>query len=242
MTRAKSVNRLHLLSRVIAAAALVALSPVLLIAALVIKISSRGPLLFPATRVGLAGQPFTMLKFRTMRQAPSPGAQRITGARDARVFPAGRWLRRLKIDELPQLTNVVRGDMVLIGPRPEDPSIVADYYTPFMRQTLEVMPGLTSPGSLDYFGRERGLPVDPAEAESVYASTLLPRKIALDLVYVRNRCWKYDLQLVVRTVALMAGVRPLFPKRCAWERVEAGSLLSGTDRAAMLPPVAGAPT
>jgi lipopolysaccharide/colanic/teichoic acid biosynthesis glycosyltransferase len=225
MSSPRTPRQLHLMSRVVAAVALVVVSPILLLAAFAILLSSRGPVLYPAARVGLSGRPFTMLKLRTMRGAPTHGVQRITGGQDSRISPVGRWLRKLKIDELPQLVNVVRGDMVLVGPRPEDPSIVADYYTPFMRRTLNVLPGLTSPGSLDYFAREERLPTDPAEAERVYVSTLLPRKAALDLVYIENRCWHYDLQLVLRTAGSMLGARALFPRRCAWERLEAAGLM-----------------
>jgi lipopolysaccharide/colanic/teichoic acid biosynthesis glycosyltransferase len=228
MSSVTSRRPLHLTSRVIAAVALVLVSPILVIAALAIMMSSRGPVLYPAARVGLSGQPFTMLKLRTMRGVPTSEAQRITGGRDSRVSPVGRWLRKLKIDELPQLVNIVRGDMVLVGPRPEDPSIVEDYYTPFMRRTLNVVPGLTSPGSLDYFAREKAMPSDPAEAERVYVSALLPRKAALDVVYIEHRSWRYDLQLVVRTVGSMLGVRALFRRRCAWERVEAAGLMQTT--------------
>jgi lipopolysaccharide/colanic/teichoic acid biosynthesis glycosyltransferase len=238
MNTRRSSHQLHLASRVVAGVALVLVSPVLLLAALAIKTSSRGPVLYSAARVGLSGRPFTMLKLRTMRGTPSGDIQRITGGQDSRVSAVGRWLRKLKIDELPQLVNVVRGDMVLVGPRPEDPSIVADYYTPFMRRTLNVLPGLTSPGSLDYFAREERMPADPAEAERVYVSTLLPRKAALDLVYIQNRSWHYDLQLVVRTAGSMLGARTLFRRRCAWERLEAAGLMRNSH----LTPVRREPT
>jgi lipopolysaccharide/colanic/teichoic acid biosynthesis glycosyltransferase len=219
-------------SRVVAAIALVVVSPVLLLAVVAIKVSSRGPVLYTAPRVGLSGRPFVMLKLRTMHQTSSQGVHRITGAGDPRVFAVGRWLRRLKVDELPQLINVVRGEMALVGPRPEDPGIVAAYYTPFLAQTLAVHPGLTSPGSLDYFARESALPSDPVEAERVYVTVLLPRKAALDLVYIQNRTWRYDVQLVVRTVASLVGTRTLFRRRRSWERLEAAGLMRAAALAA----------
>jgi lipopolysaccharide/colanic/teichoic acid biosynthesis glycosyltransferase len=219
----------HVTSRTAAAAALLLVSPVLLLAALAIKLTSKGPVLYPAARVGRGGRPFVMLKLRTMNggQARGQGPQRITGGQDSRVSLVGRWLRRLKIDELPQLANVVRGDMALVGPRPEDPSIVADFYTPFMLATFAVLPGLTSPGSLDYFTREEQLPADPGEAERLYVATLLPRKVALDLVYVHHRCRRYDLQLLVRTLACLIGFHTLFRRQQARESAHADELLVG---------------
>src|SRR5699024_3989161 len=121
------------------------------------------------------------------------------------------------LDEMPQLVNVVRGEMAIVGPRPEDPSIVAEHYTPFMLESLSVLPGLTSPGSLAYYGAESDLPSDPIEAERKYLTELLPRKIATDLVYVQNRSWRYDLQVVVRTVVGVLKLPFAFARRCSWE-------------------------
>jgi len=215
----------HAAGRAVAAAGLVVSSPVLAIAGLVVKLSSPGPVLFRTVRVGVAGRPFTMYKLRTMHQPVVVGRARITGGRDARVFRSGRWLRRTKLDELPQLLNVVLGDMAIIGPRPEDPSIVADHYTAFMRDSLSVLPGLTSPGSLTYYADEMRLPDDPEQAERLYLDQLLPRKVALDVLYIRHRSWRYDLEIVVRTVAAMLGFHGLFLARQRWERAEAESLL-----------------
>lgn len=220
-------GRARPVSRVVAALGLVVALPVMVLTAVAIKASSRGPVLFRAVRAGRRGLPFTMLKFRTMHLGRHVGGGRITGGRDARVFTVGRWLRRFKLDELPQLVNVVRGHMALVGPRPEDPSIVQEHYTPFMHQSLTVLPGLTSPGSLGYYADEANLPDDPEEAERLYLRELLPRKIAVDLVYVVNRSWRYDMELVARTAASMIGLRRLFTARQAWERHEATRLLRG---------------
>ncbi len=220
---------MHPVSRILAALGLLFSSPPLAVGALAIKLSSRGPVLFRAPRVGRDGRPFSMLKLRTMHQRPDGASARITGGRDTRVFAAGRVLRRIKVDEIPQLVNVLRGQMSLVGPRPEDPSIVEDHYTPFMLQTLAVLPGLTSPGSLHYYADEARLPDDAAEAEKIYVAELLPRKIALDLVYIRNRSWRYDVEVVVRTIASMLGHTGLFPARQAWERGEAERLLAASD-------------
>ncbi len=222
-------GRLHPVSRVLAGLGLLLSSPAVAAGAVAIRLSSPGPVLFRAARVGRDGRRFSMLKLRTMHQQPDGVSVRITGGRDPRVFAAGRVLRRIKADEIPQLVNILRGEMTLVGPRPEDPSIVEDYYTPFMLQTLAVLPGLTSPGSLHYYADEARLPDDAVEAEKVYVAELLPRKIALDLVYIRNRSWRYDVEVVVRTIASMVGLTGLSPRRQAWERGEAERLLALSD-------------
>lgn len=219
----------HPLSRIIAALGLLVTSPAMLASAPVIKLSSRGPVIFRTQRVGVNGVCFTMFKFRTMHQVSDTSAARITASDDTRIFPAGRMLRRLKADEIPQLVNVLRGDMALVGPRPEDPSIVAEHYTSLMRQTLAVLPGLTSPGSLKYYAEESQLPRDVGEAEAIYLSESLPRKIALDLVYIRNRSWRYDLEVVLRTVLLLVGMPGMFRRREEWERGEAEQLQGASD-------------
>lgn len=211
----------HPISRLLAILGLIALSPLLAVAGVAIKLSSRGPILFRAERAGMLGRPFRMLKLRTMHTRAGGLDPRITGGDDPRVFRAGRVIRRLKLDELPQLVNVIRGEMVIVGPRPEEPSIVRDHYTTAMLESLAVLPGLASPGSLDYFAGEALLPDDPAEAEQFYVSEVLPRKLALEVVYVRNRTWRYDAEVVVRTLAAVVGVRMVFSKRQAWERAEA---------------------
>ncbi|HUR78159.1 MAG TPA: sugar transferase [Acidimicrobiales bacterium] len=189
--------------RVCAAAALLALTPVLLLAALAIRLSSPGPVLYRATRAGLSGTPFAMFKFRTMRVG-SDAASRITAGSDTRIFPVGRVLRRLKLDELPQLVNVLRGEMSIVGPRPEDVSIVEQHYTPWMMETLEMAPGITSPGALHgtLLGEERIGSDDP---EHDYVLHVLPLKLALELNYVRHASMALDLQVVVRTLLLIGG-------------------------------------
>jgi lipopolysaccharide/colanic/teichoic acid biosynthesis glycosyltransferase len=200
-------------------------SPVLAAAAVAIKLSSSGPVIFRSPRVGRGGQLFTMFKLRTMHQGPVAPGGRITASQDPRIFAAGAWLRRVKLDEVPQLANVIFGQMALVGPRPEDPTIVAEHYTPLMRETLDVLPGLTSPGSLAYFADEASLPGSPQEAETLYLTEILPRKIALDLVYVRNRSRAYDAELIIRTLASILGMREVFRRRVAWEAAEAAELV-----------------
>jgi lipopolysaccharide/colanic/teichoic acid biosynthesis glycosyltransferase len=188
------------------AAALVALSPILLIAAAAIRLSSKGPILFRATRAGKDGEPFMMHKFRTMRVEQGNRASAITSAGDDRVFTAGRWLRALKIDELPQLYDVLRGEMSLVGPRPEALDIVREHYAPEHLETLSVKPGMASPGSIyNYTHGEKLIGKDDSERD--YLEKLLPLKLALDAVYVRQAGFVYDIRLMFRaaiTIMLIA--------------------------------------
>src|SRR5438034_1316321 len=131
----------RLVDVVCAAIALVATAPLLALAAVGIRLASPGAVTYRAERVGRGGRPFIMYKLRTMHARRRSDASVITGAEDPRVFPLGVWLRRLKIDELPQLVNVLRGEMAIVGPRPEDPAIVSRYYTALGMQTLAVPPG-----------------------------------------------------------------------------------------------------
>lgn len=209
----------RLIDVLVSAVALVVALPALLLAAVGIKRTSPGPVLYRAHRAGRDGVAFDMLKLRTMHVDRAGG--RITAAGDPRIFPVGQWLRRTKLDEFPQLWNVLRGEMALVGPRPEDIGIVEEHYNDFMRESLTVPPGVTGPGSLRYFAEERALPSDPAEAERIYLERLLTPKIALDLVYVRHRSVRYQLELIVRTLAGIVGARGLFASREAWESDQA---------------------
>lgn len=215
----------RLLDRLLSLVGLVVTSPLLALAAMGIRRASPGPVLYRTERAGVAGVPFTMYKLRTMHVG-SAESGRITGAADARVFGWGTTLRRFKLDELPQLVNVLRGEMALVGPRPEDVSIVKDHYDAMMWETLTVPPGITSPGSLHYFADERSLPSDPEAAETVYIERLLPNKIALDLVYVRNRSVRYHVEILSRTVLGIVGLDRWFADRLAWECEEAKKILA----------------
>ena len=179
-----------------------ATSPLFVLAALGIWLSRSGPILFCTPRIGLDGEPFALHKFRTMSVHPPGSGPAISGPNDPRVFPFGTLLRRTKTDELPQLFDVLRGKMAIVGPRPEDPGIVARYYNERQKQTLSVRPGMTSPGALfnythagDYLGED---------VERDYIRKLLPVKLELELVYVQNRDWTYDIRIMLRTVATIA--------------------------------------
>jgi len=187
------------------AVALVASLPILAIAALGIRLSSPGPLLYRATRAGRRGKLFTMYKLRTMEvRSLVVEDSVITASNDKRVFPFGALLRRSKIDELPQLFNVLRGDMTFVGPRPEDPKVVAQHYTPEQWETLDVPPGLTSPGAL-YSTTHGERWLSEAAAERDYYEHLMPLKLALDRVYVRHSSVFYDLGVIARTALVVIG-------------------------------------
>lgn len=176
---------------------LVFLSPLLLAAAAAVRLTSRGPALYCSTRVGRYGRPFKLYKFRSMYDGASVHGPAITAAGDPRVTRLGRILRRSKLDELPQLLNILKGDMSLVGPRPEHPSYVA-LYSPEQRQILDVRPGLTSPASLRYRNEERDLTGDDWEA--LYIQQIMPAKLAADGEYLLNRTLWSDLRVIIATV------------------------------------------
>ena len=190
----------RLMDLAVSSAALVLASPVLLLAAAAIKLTSKGPVIYRARRAGRHAEPFDMLKLRTM----TVGADRqgaITAGGDARVTAVGRLLRATKIDELPQLWNILRGDMSLVGPRPEALSIVEEHYTPEHAEALAIRPGLTCTGNLyHYLYQEHLRPPAGMGAEEFYVRHLLDPKIAADLHYVRYRTLLYDLRLLVETL------------------------------------------
>jgi len=176
---------------------LIILSPLFLITSFVIKLSSSGPVFHRGERVGRDGKVFSLYKFRTMTANAATIGPGITAQDDPRVTWVGRLLRRTKIDELPQLINVLKGDMSLVGPRPEDPRYVARY-TPKQREVLKFRPGITSAASLAYRREEQIL--DRLDWEKVYQNEVLPAKLAIDLDYFSKRTLVSDLLLIVRTV------------------------------------------
>jgi lipopolysaccharide/colanic/teichoic acid biosynthesis glycosyltransferase len=190
---------------VVSALLLVAASPLMLVAAIGIRLCSPGPIIFRAARVGLDGELFEMHKFRTMHAEQQPQASVITRPRDARVFRFGSILRGTKIDELPQLLDVIRGKMSWVGPRPEDPKIVEQHFTREYRETLAVRPGLTSPGNLYNYTHEELLLADD-DPELAYATRVLPIKMALERVYVGRASFAYDLRILARTVSVLTAI------------------------------------
>jgi lipopolysaccharide/colanic/teichoic acid biosynthesis glycosyltransferase len=177
---------------------LILLCPLFAILALMIKLTSRGPVFFRWVRVGQDARPFTLLKFRSMvTGAPAIGPA-ITWANDPRVTGVGQMLRRLKLDELPQLLNVLRGEMSLVGPRPEDPAYVA-LYTPEQLAILKFRPGITSPASLRY--RDESSLLSGDHWQDLYVHELMPAKLALDLEYFSRRTIWSDIRVIFGTLA-----------------------------------------
>ncbi|MBP7516098.1 MAG: sugar transferase [Flavobacteriales bacterium] len=177
---------------------LVLLSPLLLIAAGCVAVTSPGGSFFRQTRVGRGGRDFRLLKFRTMRIGSEAKGQLTIGGRDPRVTRVGYFLRASKLDELPQLWNVLVGDMSLVGPRPEVPNYVA-LYSPEQRAVLSVRPGITGMASIDYIN-ENELLAKAADPEGTYIHEVMPAKLALDLRYVRERSFLLDLRIIAATV------------------------------------------
>jgi lipopolysaccharide/colanic/teichoic acid biosynthesis glycosyltransferase len=176
---------------------LVCLSPLLGVLALLVKISDGGPVFYKARRVGRRGKIFYLLKFRTMVVDADREGAGITNKHDDRITPMGRFLRKTKLDELPQLFNVARGELSLVGPRPEDPRYTALYNTE-QKWILEFKPGITSAASL-FFKDESSLLSGP-NWEDIYVQSVLPKKIALDLEYFgRNTVWS-DFLLILKTL------------------------------------------
>jgi lipopolysaccharide/colanic/teichoic acid biosynthesis glycosyltransferase len=191
----------RLIHSAIALTLLALLAPALLLLALLVRLSSPGPVLFRQERVGRAGRLFRIYKFRTMRV--NRGGPQVTSGADPRVTPIGAWLRRWKLDELPQLLNVVKGEMALVGPRPEVPRYVA-HYTAEQRKVLSVPPGITGLTQLRYRNEEELLR-DAIDPEAVYLKEILPAKLALDLEYLRRRSAWTDLCLIARTFTRVLG-------------------------------------
>jgi lipopolysaccharide/colanic/teichoic acid biosynthesis glycosyltransferase len=175
---------------------LIVLSPVLLIAAAAVALSSPGGIFYRAERVGKDGRPFRLYKFRSMVAGADKAGPAITVAGDARVTPVGKLLRKTKLDELPQLINVLKGEMSLVGPRPESPKYVA-LYTEAQRAVLRVRPGITSLASIRYRDEESLL--HGADWETRYIEQIMPEKIAIDLDYIASaNPWK-DIQIILQT-------------------------------------------
>lgn len=175
-------------------------SPLILAAAIAVKLESKGPAFYSGTRVGRNGRLFRIHKLRTMQVGADASGPAVTAAGDVRVTALGRWLRRTKADELPQLLNVVKGEMSLVGPRPEHPDYVR-HYTPEQRRLLEVRPGMTGPTALAYLDEEEAL--RGGDPEDVYIREVLPRKLAADLDYIEKASFAGDLKILARTAGAL---------------------------------------
>jgi len=191
---------------------LVILAPFFIYIAQLVRRDSNGPAFYWGWRAGLGGKPFRMLKFRTMYERDeSYAGPRVTCKGDDRITPIGHWLRDSKINELPQLWNVLRGEMSLVGPRPEDPDIVKTWPDEVRKEILRVQPGVTSPASILYHDEETLLSTSNVMRD--YMRNILPDKLRLDRLYVRNHSFFADLDVIFWTIAILLPRAIKFPIR-----------------------------
>jgi lipopolysaccharide/colanic/teichoic acid biosynthesis glycosyltransferase len=189
-------------------AGLILLSPLIFAVAMVIKLASPGPAFFRQVRVGQFGRPFRIVKFRSMVENADRNGPAVTASGDFRVTTVGRWMRKTKIDEIPQLWNVLTGDMSLVGPRPEVPDYAA-VYTEAQRRVLFVKPGITGPSAYAYVYEEEIL-ARRVEVGDFYVAEILPRKLELDLRYCDNIRLGSDIKIILATFAKLfeRSIRP----------------------------------
>jgi lipopolysaccharide/colanic/teichoic acid biosynthesis glycosyltransferase len=180
----------------VSAIGLIILSPLLVFVSLAVKLTSRGPAIFRQIRVGQFEMPFFILKFRSMRDGPQAKGSLLTAAGDPRITALGYLLRKTKIDELPQLWNVLRGDMSLVGPRPEVPNYTSQY-TQRQRQVFFAKPGITSP-KINF--DEELLLATRTDKDEFYVSEILPAKLEIDLGYCQNIRFFTDMNILISTV------------------------------------------
>ncbi len=176
---------------------LIVLSPLFLILAIWIKLDSKGPVFYRQVRVGRNNKDFRIFKFRSMRVGSDKGSLVTIGGRDPRVTRSGYWIRKFKLDELPQLINVFIGDMSLVGPRPEVRHYV-DYWTDEQMHVLDVRPGITDPASIK-FRNENELMEKAEDPEKYYIEVIMQEKLKLYLEYVGNHSFLGDIVLIFKT-------------------------------------------
>lgn len=185
--------------------ALIVLSPLFLILAIWIKLDSKGPVFYRQVRVGWKNKDFRIFKFRSMRVGADKGSLVTIGGHDPRVTRSGYFIRKFKFDELPQLINVVLGDMSLVGPRPEVRHYV-DYWTPEQMHVLDVRPGITDPASIK-FRNENELMEKAEDPEKYYIEVIMQEKIKLYLEYVEKHSFFYDIALIFKTFWVIVSER-----------------------------------
>lgn len=180
---------------------LIVLSPLFLVLAVWIKVDSKGPVFYRQTRVGWHNKDFRIFKFRSMRVGSDRGSLVTIGGRDPRITKSGYYIRKYKLDEFPQLINVLIGDMSLVGPRPEVRHYV-DYWTPEQMRVLDVRPGITDPASIK-FRNENELMAQAGDPERYYINVIMQEKLRLYLEYVDNQSFLYDLRLILATLRVV---------------------------------------
>lgn len=188
----------RLFDLLVSGSGLLALSPVFLAVAVIVKLSDRGPVFFTQERVGYRGVPFRIYKFRTMVSHAEKMGAHLTPGNDCRVTGVGRVLRKLKLDEIPQLINVLKGEMSLVGPRPEVPGYAA-LYDSGQKKVLELVPGITDPASIKYRNESDILALYP-DPEKTYIEEIMPDKIKINLSYSKKANLFSDFMVIVNTI------------------------------------------
>jgi lipopolysaccharide/colanic/teichoic acid biosynthesis glycosyltransferase len=181
----------------VASLGFIVLLPLMAVVALAIRLTSPGPALYGSTRVGLGGAPFKMIKFRTMGLGADKMGPLVTAGNDSRITSIGRFLRRTKLDELPTLWNVLKGDMSIVGPRPENPHSAA-LYSDAQKNVWTVRPGVTSLATLKY-RHEESILAGHADLDAAYFQ-IMQDKLALELAYINRRSFWLDIQIIFRTI------------------------------------------
>lgn len=186
---------------VISGCGIIVLCPLFLVIAIWIKLDSKGPVFYRQVRVGKENKDFRIFKFRSMKEGSDNGSLVTIGERDSRITRSGHFIRKFKLDELPQLINVFMGDMSLVGPRPEVRHYV-DYWTPKQMHVLDVRPGITDPASIKF--RNENQLLDKADnPEEYYINVIMQEKIRLYLEYVENYSLWYDIKLIFQTIKVV---------------------------------------
>ncbi len=177
---------------------LLLLIPIFLVIAIAVKISSKGPIFYKQERVGKLGKPFRLYKFRSMYINSDKKGLITVGNNDSRITPVGRFLRKYKLDELPQLINVLKGSMSIVGPRPEVSKYVV-LYNDYQRRILSIKPGITDFASI-YFRNENEILSNKSDPESYYINVLIPQKIRLNMIYILNYNFKVYFFVIFKTI------------------------------------------
>jgi lipopolysaccharide/colanic/teichoic acid biosynthesis glycosyltransferase len=185
---------------------LMIISPILLIVSILIKVDSEGPIFFKQWRIGKNGKQFKVYKLRTMVQDADMIGAPITKANDPRITKIGKLLRRYEIDELPTLINVLRGDMSIVGPRPEVPKYLQHYDGKY-REVLSVRPGITDLGTMTF--RDEAKYLNAQDYEDIYETEILPQKLDLYLKYIRSRSFFFDVRIIFKTITLILRQRKI---------------------------------
>jgi lipopolysaccharide/colanic/teichoic acid biosynthesis glycosyltransferase len=180
---------------------LILLSPLFIILAIWIKRDSKGPVFYKQIRIGKDAREFNLYKFRSMRQGADKQGLLTVGGKDPRITKSGSFIRRYKLDEFPQLINVLNGEMSIVGPRPEVPKYVA-LYTPDQQKVLSVKPGISDWASI-YFRNENELLAEAENPEEFYISEVMPQKLLMNLKYIDNNSLFIDVKIILNTIKMV---------------------------------------